>query len=289
MTTNAAPAIVGPRIATDPADVGLGPAAVAIGMFDGVHRGHRRLIAECGHRADRSGLACGVVTFADHPAVLLAPEQAPAQLSTPDERVALLAGCGVDFVLVLPLTEDLLSTSAEDFVEDVLVHDLAVRTTVVGRNFRFGRGATGDPATLARLGRTHGMASVALDLVDDGGLPISSTRIRAEIAAGRVHVAASLLGRPYSLAVTVTSVRRHAAQGAVLEGVAGRRAAVPEPGVYRGALVTPDGHRTPTSVAVGADGSVRLSTDGHVPVGEHLRVDLLEQARPPAPPDPARA
>jgi riboflavin kinase/FMN adenylyltransferase len=175
-------------------------------------------------------------------------------------------------VLVLPLTRGLLGTTAEDFVEELLVRDLAVRTAVVGGNFRFGHRASGDPAALARLGRPHGMAAVAIGLVDDGGLPVSSTRIRTEIAAGRVRAAAALLGRPHTLALTVTSTGPYA-----LEGTAGRRAALPPPGVYRGALVAADGRRTLSRISVGAGGTVSMATDVAVSVGEHVRLDLTSE------------
>jgi riboflavin kinase/FMN adenylyltransferase len=217
-----------------------------------------------------------VVTFADHPARLLAPERAPALLSTPSERIALLAGCGVDFVLVLPLTEQLLRTDADEFVEDLLVRDLAVRTAVVGTNFRFGHRASGDPATLSRLGRPHGMHAVAVGLVDDDGSPISSTRIRGEIAAGRVRAAASLLGRPHSLTVTVTSTRPRR-----LVATAGLRAAVPGAGVYRGVLTAADGRSTRPFLSVDTAGTVSIATDPPVPVGEHVRVDLLGETTGP--------
>jgi riboflavin kinase / FMN adenylyltransferase len=258
------------RIAADPSEVGLGPAAVAIGQFDGVHRGHRRLIAECRRRAARDGLASGVVTFADHPAALLAPERAPALLSTTSERIALLAGCGVDFVLVLPLTERLLRTSAGDFVEKMLIRDLAVRAVVVGRNFRFGHRASGDPDLLARLGRRHGMESFPLELVDDAGLPVSSTRIRAEIAAGRVGSAAAMLERPHSLMVTATSIGPHAAEATAEPGMA-----VPGPGTYRGALVAPAGRSGPASVSVRPAGTLSITTDLVLSAGEPVRVDFL--------------
>ena len=246
-------------------------------MFDGVHRGHRRLIGERRRRADRDGLACGVVTFADHPAALLAPHRKPALLSSPPDRIALLEGCGVDFVLVLPLTARLLGTSPEDFVEDLLVRDLAARTVVVGRNFRFGNRAAGDPALLARLGRPHGVTTTALDLVDDGGAPVSSTRIRAEIAAGRVHAAAALLERPHSLRIAITSRGLHGVEAMPRPGIA-----VPRPATYRGVLVHADGRDEPASVAVRLDG-LSITSDAVATVGEDVRIDFLSHAATPPP------
>ncbi|GAY11055.1 FAD synthetase family protein [Pseudonocardia sp. N23] len=212
-----------------------GPSVVAIGQFDGVHMGHRRLVAEAVRRADRLGVPAGAVTFDRHPAAVLAPDREPATLTGLDEKAELLASCGVDFVLALPLSPDLLRTSAADFVTDLLAGALDCRAVVVGTNFRFGHRAAGDPALLGELGRSHGMDVVVADLVDVAGRPVSSTRIRAEIAAGRVRSAARLLGRPHRV-------------GAVVTGSRGRRCAVrlgtgtarPGSGRYRVSVDTGD-------------------------------------------------
>lgn len=231
-------------------DPDLGPVVVAVGQFDGVHRGHRRLLDHARRLARRSGTACGVVTFDDHPAAVLAPGRVPRRLTTNTDRLALLERSGVDFVLALPLTAGLLGTPAPEFVEDLLVRRLGARTVVVGANFRFGRGAAGDPAALRRWGRPHGMSAVAMTLLDDGAFPISSTRIRAEIAAGRVVEAADLLGRPHAVPVLVEAVGGGRVRGRVVDGMA-----VPRAGLYRGRIAGDD---HVVAVDVAADGTVSV-------------------------------
>lgn len=171
------------------------PAALAIGHFDGVHHGHRALLGEVVRIARGSEQAAGAVTFDRHPRAVLAPEREPASLSPLHEKVERLLECALDFVVVLHTDRLLLSMEAADFVDDLLVPVLDVSTVVVGPNFRFGRGATGDAGTLAELGRTRGFAVRCPRLELDGGTPVSSTRIRAALAAGDQAAAARMLGR----------------------------------------------------------------------------------------------
>lgn len=251
-------------------DPDLGPVVVAIGQFDGVHRGHRRLLDHARRLARRDGTACGVVTFDDHPAAVLAPGRVPRRLTTNRDRLALLERCGVDFVLALPLTAGLLSTPAPAFVEDLLVRRLGARAVVVGANFRFGRGAAGDPAVLEQLGRRYGMTAVAMTLLDDGAFPISSTRIRAEIAAGRVVEAADLLGRPHVVPLVVEAVEGGRVRGRVIDGMA-----VPRPGLYCGRV---PGLGRVVAVDVGADGTVSVAAGGLAAAGETLSVQFIGES-----------
>jgi riboflavin kinase / FMN adenylyltransferase len=168
---------------------------VAIGHFDGVHRGHRQLVGEARRRAEEAGVATGVITFDRHPAALLSPANQPPALTGLEEKASLLSDCGVDVVVALPLSGPLLRTAPAAFVDAVLGDTLHVRSVVVGSNFRFGHRAAGDPALMRQLAGPRGIDVLAMDLLDRGGGPVSSTRIRAEISAGRVRSAADLLGR----------------------------------------------------------------------------------------------
>jgi len=154
----------------------LGPTVAALGQFDGVHRGHRRLVAEARKRAHQLGVSSGVVTFDRHPATVLSPRQAPSALTELDEKFERLEECGVDFVLALPLDAQLLQTSAADFARGLLMGTLQCRSVVVGSNFRFGHRAAGTPTTLTELGRSCGLDVVVMRLLEHDGLPVSSTR-----------------------------------------------------------------------------------------------------------------
>jgi riboflavin kinase / FMN adenylyltransferase len=228
----------------------LGPAVVTVGMFDGVHRGHRALLDRVAAEAAARGLLAAAVTFDRHPLAVLRPGSEPPLLTTLDRKVELLGQAGMDAVLVLAFTKELSEVGAEAFAAEVLFDALAARAVVVGENFRFGHKAAGDPALLAELGRPRGVEVVAVPLHADGDQVVSSTRVRAELAAGDVAAAAASLGRPYAVEgeVVVGDRRGRAVLGvptanlAVPAGIA-----LPADGVYAGHLTdaTPEGSGEP--------------------------------------------
>jgi riboflavin kinase/FMN adenylyltransferase len=242
-------------LAAVPAD--HGPSVVTVGMFDGVHRGHRALLDRVAAEAAARGLPAGAVTFDRHPLEVLRPDACPPLLTTLDRKVALLGAAGMDFVLVLAFTKELSQVTAEAFVREVLLEGIGARAIVVGENFRFGHKAAGDPALLAELGRPRGVDVVALPLHADGGEPVSSTRIRAALASGDVRAAAALLGRVYAVEGTVVRGdgrgRRELGIPTANLAVAGDLA-VPANGVYAGHLTEePDGVPHPAAVSVGVN------------------------------------
>ncbi|MGH9086944.1 MAG: bifunctional riboflavin kinase/FAD synthetase [Acidimicrobiales bacterium] len=178
-------------------------AAVTIGAYDGVHRGHRALLAMLRARADALGAPTAVVTFDHHPATIVRPESAPLLLTDLDQKLELLASCGVNLTVVVPFDRRRADESAEDFVQELLVAALGARLVVVGEDFHFGHGRKGDVTLLAELGRIHGFDVDGVRLTETGGDPVSSTRIRGLLAEGEVTAAAALLGRPYRLRGTV--------------------------------------------------------------------------------------
>lgn len=250
----------------DPAEVphGYGPSVVAIGKFDGVHSGHRAVIDRARVDAATGGARVVAVTFDRNPLALLRPEICPESLIGVHQKLRLLAETGVDATLMLRFDRELADLTAREFVEHVLVGSLGVRTVLVGRDFRFGRGGAGDPELLRQLGAEFGFD---VDVVDDVraielGRRVSSTWIRELLAEGDVETAAKLLGRlPSVWGEVVHGAKRGRELGFPtanlshdLEGF------VPADGVYAGWLVdegSADGLRTgirfPAAISVGTN------------------------------------
>jgi riboflavin kinase/FMN adenylyltransferase len=173
--------------------------AVALGVFDGVHRAHQKILdAAVGvARAERvQSVAC---TFDPHPMQVLQPDRAPAPIATLDERLEGIARCGIDATVVLPFTPELARVEAEGFVDDVLVRHLRAREVVVGYNHTFGRGARGDPKLLQDLGERHGFRTHVVPPLLMDGVPVSSSAIRTALRDGDLGLAARMLGRPYGI------------------------------------------------------------------------------------------
>lgn len=174
----------------------------AIGAFDGLHRGHRALLARARSRARALGCRLAAVTFSPDPSRALPGEPSADLLSVPD-REALLMASGVDALVTLDFTSELAALPYERFVREGLGALMDVRGIVVGADFRLGAGGRGDVAALTRLGREDGFEVEGMELADEGGSPISASRVRALLAEGRVTEAASLLGRCHYLRGTV--------------------------------------------------------------------------------------
>ena len=237
---------------------GWGPSSVAMGVFDGVHRGHRVLVSAAVEQARGRGAEAVVVTFDPHPRAVLRPDAAPPLLATLEHRLQLLAELGTDAALVLPFTRVLSEQSPEQFVQDVLVDTLRAAHVVVGADFRFGHRARGDAQLLAELGDERGFTVEALALVGDEQGRISSTTVRSLLAAGDVAGAAALLGRPHRLeGPVVRGDRRGRTLGYPTANVqVAPGAAVPADGVYAAELVLgagPGAQRLPAALSIGTN------------------------------------
>jgi riboflavin kinase/FMN adenylyltransferase len=232
-----------------PAD--LGPTAVVIGNFDGVHLGHRQVVARARQVADEQGLRVVAVTFDPHPMAVLRPEHAPQQLTDLPTRSALLHEAGADDVLAIPFSREIAAWSPAEFIDRVLVETLHARAVVVGANFRFGSRAAGDVGTLA----AHGGFSVEGIALDGGPQVWSSTYVRTCLAAGDVEGAAEALGRAYAVVGTVSrGDRRGRELGFPTANVPPGALAAPADGVYAGWLrVLPDGEPMPAAISVGTN------------------------------------
>jgi riboflavin kinase/FMN adenylyltransferase len=186
---------------------GFGPVVATIGNFDGVHRGHRWVIDQVIARARALGLPAVALTFDPHPVRVLRPD-APHSLITPlDAKLQQLATTGLDATLVLPFTPEFARLTAEQFAREILRDALRVREVHEGENFRFGAGATVDIHGLAALGQSLGFSTHAYAPWVLRGAPVSSSRIRALLAAGQVSKARALLGRPFAVQSTPASGR----------------------------------------------------------------------------------
>ncbi len=207
---------------------GLYAPAVAIGNFDGVHRGHQALVRLAAERARSRGGEAVVFTFDPHPARLLAPSLAPPMLLGLERRLELLAQAGADVAIVEPFTAELAAMPAESFV-DVLRNEVGAEDVVVGYDFSFGTGRRGDTKLLTELGARAGLTVHVVPAVKIDGMVCSSTKIREFVLEGRMEGARLLLGRPFEL------------EGRVVHGVGrGRGIGVPTANLHPDADIVPE-------------------------------------------------
>lgn len=273
---------------------GWGRSVVTIGSYDGVHRGHQLIIGKAVERARELGVPAVAVTFDPHPSEVVRPGSHPPLLAPQHRRAELMAGLGVDAVLVLPFTAAFSQLSPADFVVKVLVDKLHARSVVEGPNFRFGHKAAGNVDSLAELGRTYDFDVLVVDLYErgeaGGGEPFSSSLTRRLIADGDVEGAAEVLGRPHRVeGVVVRGAQRGRELGfptANMETLP--HTAVPADGVYAGWL-TAGGEKMPSAISVGTnpqfDGTERtveayaIDRVGLELYGLHAAVDFLAYVR----------
>ena len=178
-------------------------AIVALGNFDGFHLGHQRVVAEAVEWARAEGRPAIVATFDPHPVRHFAPHVPPFRLTTLDQREELFAAAGADAMLVFEFDDALAATTAEAFVGELLAGHLGVAGVVTGQDCTFGKGRTGDVALLVAEGARHGIAARPIGPVTEGGLPVSSSRIRDALKAGDCETATQLMTRPFAIRGTV--------------------------------------------------------------------------------------
>ncbi|MBW3554084.1 MAG: bifunctional riboflavin kinase/FAD synthetase [Gemmatimonadetes bacterium] len=172
---------------------------VTVGTFDGVHRGHWKVLETLRSRADAAGLPAVLATFDPHPLRVVRPADAPRLLTTPLEKKEILAESGLDYAVFIPFTDVLRSYSPERFVKEILVDRLRMHDLVIGYDHGFGKGRSGDVETLRTIGERLGFGVEVVEALEIDGEAISSSRIRTALVEGRVVDAARALGRPYSL------------------------------------------------------------------------------------------
>jgi riboflavin kinase / FMN adenylyltransferase len=274
-----------------------GSSVITIGEFDGVHRGHQRIVERARQVAADRSVPVVVVTFDPHPDEVVRPGSHPPLLSTGRRRAELLAGLGVDAVCVLPFTYEFSQLGPDEFVRAVLVDRLHAVAVVVGENFRFGHRAAGDVGLLSELGEKYDFTVEGVPLLTDADVTISSSRIRELLAAGDVAGAARDLGRPHRVeGVVVRGARRGRALGFPTANLElPPHTATPADGIYAGWLAWLDGDgaetaRWPAAISVGTNptfgGQERtveayaLDRDDLDLYGAHVAVDFAARLRP---------
>lgn len=175
-------------------------AAAAVGAFDGVHRGHQAVIGAAREAADRLNAPLAVVSFEPHPRRWFQPEAVPFRLMIIGQMACALEDQGVDRLHILPFDAEMAAMSDEAFARDVLSSGLGLRHAAVGFDFTYGKGRTGSPEALTRIGHDLGFSVSVTPRVDDaGGLKLSSSAVREALAAGDMARAARILGRPFAI------------------------------------------------------------------------------------------
>jgi len=264
------------------------PAACTVGVFDGVHRGHQKLLATTVSTARELGGLAVAVTFEPHPRAVLDPGSAPPELTTLAEKRERMAAFGVDRMVVVNFTREVSEWSAERFCERLLDR-FDLRRLVVGPGFALGHGRRGDISFLREFGAAHGFEVTEVEPVMEDGGPVSSTRIRAALVSGEVEEAARLLGFPYFVDGTVERGnavgRRLGFPTANLSVEAGK--CLPELGIYAAWLrVRGEWHRTAASLGYRPTfGGDRLTLEAHLLdfdadlYGERARLAFVHRLR----------
>jgi riboflavin kinase / FMN adenylyltransferase len=232
---------------------GFGPSAVTIGKFDGLHAGHRRVLAGVREAATSDGLVSTVLTFDRNPLSVIAPQRCPDALVSNRQKRELLAEAGIDATVMLTFDEAFSRQSADNFVRDILVGALNARIVFVGADFRFGAHGTGDVALLQKLGPELGFeVRIVEAMKSEGTRRVSATWIRELLSNGDVDTAARLLGRAASVrGVVVRGEQRGRTLGFPTANLSPQlEGFIPADGVYAGWL-TLDGQALPAAISVG--------------------------------------
>jgi riboflavin kinase/FMN adenylyltransferase len=233
-------------------------AAVAMGSFDGVHRGHQRVIALAAKAAAELGAPLGVITFDPHPRTYFRPDEPSFRLMKPDQQARALEALGVDVLYVLPLTLELAEMSDREFATRVLHQGLGAAHVAVGFDNSFGKNRTGTPQTMRQYGAELGFGvSVADPVADTAGEKMSSTEVRDALRDGRPDLAAEVLGRPFAIEGPVQRGRQLGRKlGFPTANVGLTDYVVPKFGVYATRTRLPDGREVPGVANLGVNPTV---------------------------------
>jgi riboflavin kinase/FMN adenylyltransferase len=265
------------------------PSVVTIGFFDGVHRGHRNVLARTVEAAGERGARSVAVTFDRHPREVLTPGSEPRLLTTTERKAELIAETGLDELVVLAFTPEFSGWPAEEFVQRVLVGGLAAVHIAVGGNFTFGHRAAGNVALLRALGPTRGFTVEEVPLLRLDGRIVSSSSVRDALSHGDLGWPTTALGRAYAVdGVVVRGAGRGHALGYPTANLRTfPRLLLPKVGIYAGRARTPLGTRV-AAISVGTNptfGSEPLHVEAFLLdfegalVGEEISVEFVERLR----------
>jgi len=286
--------VVHDRAGLDPRHHPIRGAALTIGNFDGVHLGHGALVDTAIARARARGAKAAVLTFDPHPARFFAPAVAPPLLTSLPRRLELLFALGIDAAVVERFDAAFAHLAPEAFVADVLAASLGVRDVVVGFDFSFGRGRSGDPEALRRLARPLGIEVHVVPRVERDGVACSSSNVRRFVREGRMEAATALLGRPFEIeGEVVRGAGRGKALGIPTANLRPTAEVLPAAGIYaaRARIVDALGGPWPVALSIGTnptftgDGGGPVTVEAHLLdfegdlYGRTLRLDVVQRLR----------
>ncbi|MCC7203372.1 MAG: bifunctional riboflavin kinase/FAD synthetase [Nitrospirae bacterium] len=212
---------------------GLTNTVVTIGNFDGVHLGHQELLQRVVRRASETGAVSVVITFEPHPAKVLRPDKAPRQLISLQEKIELFQSFGINIVICIEFTPEFAGKSPDEFAEDLLCNKIGARVIIVGANYKFGKGQSGDVPYLRQKGKMLGFEVEEAEPVVIEGKRVSSSWIRELLLKGEVDTAAGLLGRYYSVdGVVMPGHHRGMLLGYPTANIYTVDEAIPQNGIY---------------------------------------------------------
>jgi riboflavin kinase/FMN adenylyltransferase len=237
-----------------PADRG---ASVALGNFDGVHRGHQHVIALAARAAGELKVPLGVISFEPHPRRIFQPDAPAFRLMKADQQARAIAALGVDILYVLPFDAEMANLTDRDFAEQVLSRGLGVRHVSVGFDISFGKGRTGSPRSMVAYGAEFGFGVSVAPAAGDNDEKYSSTGVRRALREGRPEVAAQILGRPFAIEGEVVNGRQLGRTlGFPTANVALDDYVVPRLGIYATRTRLPDGREIPGVASIGVNPTV---------------------------------
>lgn len=228
------------------------PTVLTLGVFDGLHLGHQRIMERVVDRAKHTRAHATAITFDPHPRAVLHAESAPPLLQTLDQRLANLDVLGIDQTIVIPFSKEFAQIPAEDFLADVIHDRLHAKEVYLGKGFAFGRGRGGNIDLLRRMSAELGFAADEVEEVQIRGQRVSSSRIRELLGEGRINLARRMLGRPYGVeGVIIRGNRRGHTIGFPTANLKPRNRVIPKFGVYATAcLIDGTWHKSITNIGV---------------------------------------
>lgn len=231
----------------------LDASIVTIGNFDGVHRGHAEIFAHLKQKSMSRGIPSVVVTFEPHPLKILAPETAPSLITTFEQKAALIAVSGVDYLVVVPFSKEFSQLPASDFVVNILCTPLGMKHIIIGHDYAFGRNREGNFKTLEDLGALNGFTLEDIPPIGEKGVVFSSSLVRSAVADGDMDAASQILGRYFQISGTVVHGREIGhALGYPTANIATPNELLPSDGVYA-VMVEIDGQRVKGACNIGCN------------------------------------